>query len=35
VYCRDLEKLIRHIHGTLKSVVEEPESAVELSRSVA
>jgi hypothetical protein len=25
VYCRDLEKLIRHIYGTVKAVVVEAE----------
>lgn len=35
VYCRDLEKLIRHIYGTLRSTVAGAQSAVALSGSAA
>jgi uncharacterized protein len=34
VYCRDLEKLIRHIHGALKSVIAEPASLVAAGENV-
>lgn len=35
VYCRDLEKLIRHIHGTLRAVVAAPDTAAAVSGSFA
>ncbi len=35
VYCRDLEKLIRHIHGTLKSVTEVGAGAPAVMAGVA